>query len=119
MKPRCAPSILIVFALSLIPAMGGELRFNRDIRPILSENCFYCHGQDANHRKAGLRLDIREEALKTLESGFAPIVPGKPGESELLRRINSSDEDEQMPPPKAHRNLTPQQKESFKRWIAD
>jgi hypothetical protein len=111
---RCTPLPLIALWLSLATAIAsGDVRFNRDIRPILSENCFYCHGQDTNHRKAELRLDIREEALKKLESGFAPIVPGKPEESELIKRINSTDQDEQMPPPKAHRNLSPQQKEIF------
>src|SRR5678810_780797 len=82
--PFVSSILLLLMALPTALA-GGELRYNRNIRPILSENCFYCHGQDANHRKAELRLDLREEAVKTLDSGFAPIVSGKPEESELIR----------------------------------
>src|SRR5262250_993505 len=72
--------------------------FNRDIRPIFSDTCFRCHGPDKNARKAELRLDIREEATKKTKSGVVPIVPGKPEESEIIRRIFSNDENERMPP---------------------
>src|SRR5512144_967871 len=112
MKPRCAPSILIVFALSLIPAMGGELRFNRDIRPILAENCFYCHGQDANKRQAELRLDIRQVAIDA-----GAITPSDPKKSGLIERIHSTDAEMQMPPPKSNRRLTDDQKKLLERWI--
>jgi hypothetical protein len=97
----------------------GSIRFNRDIRPILSDNCFYCHGQDANKRKAGLRLDVREAAIQTLESGEKAIVPGKPEASGIITRIFSTAEDEQMPPPKSHRFLTAPQKELLKRWVVE
>ena len=86
------------------------MQFNRDIRPILAENCFYCHGQDPNKRKAGLRLDVRDRATTAVESGEVAIVPGDAGKSELVARIFSDDADEQMPPPKSNRVLTAQQK---------
>jgi hypothetical protein len=95
------------------------LRFNRDIRPILSDNCFSCHGPDAAHRQAGLRLDLRDEAIKPAESGDTAIVPGKPTASMLVMRIESTDAGESMPPPKSHKRLSPAQKERLKRWIAE
>ncbi|MDB6154799.1 MAG: hypothetical protein JWL90_3252 [Chthoniobacteraceae bacterium] len=98
-------------------APGVPLEFNRDIRPILSENCFYCHGQDPKHREAKLRLDLSEEATRDL-GGYSAIVPGKPDASELIARITSEDREEQMPPPKSNRHLTAEQKELLKRWIA-
>jgi hypothetical protein len=93
-----------------------SLDFNRDIRPILSENCFQCHGFDEQAREADLRLDLAESALADRD-GIPPIVPGKPDESEVWRRINSEDEAEMMPPPDSHRVLKPAQKETLKRWI--
>ncbi len=96
-----------------------NLSFNRDIRPIFSDTCFRCHGPDKNARKAGLRLDIREEATKKTKSGVIPIVPGKPEESEIIRRIFSNDEYELMPPKEAHKILTEKQKETIKRWVAE
>ena len=96
----------------------AKIEFNRDIRPILSDACFHCHGPDKNARKADLRLDIREEAVKEAESGEFPIVPGHPEKSALVRRILSDDTEEQMPPPKAHKVLTTTQKETLKKWIA-
>ena len=88
------------------------LDFNRDIRPILSENCFYCHGQDANKRQADLRLDVREIAI---EAGA--IVPKDAAASELIKRINSDDPQELMPPPKSNRRLSAEQKKLLERWI--
>ena len=89
-------SILQVFAFAsaavLHPAVAAEIDFNRDVRPILSDNCFACHGFDASSRKAKLRLDTREGATAEV------IVPGKPDQSELIARIRSSDPDEMMPP---------------------
>ncbi len=87
--------------------------YNRDVRPILSENCFFCHGPDPKKRKAKLRLDIREEALA--RNAF---VPGKPEQSELVRRILTSDTDDLMPPPASHKTLTAAQKQLLRRWIA-
>ena len=97
----------------MVAAETAPLEYNRDIRPILSENCFYCHGPDANKREAKLRLDIRDEALK--QKAF---IPGDAAGSELVKRLFSKDEDEVMPPPEAHRTVTAAQKETLKRWIA-
>jgi hypothetical protein len=106
----------LCFSLSLLAALpggAGELSFNRDIRPILSENCFYCHGQDGNKRKADMRLDVREAALEK-----KAFVPGDAAASELVKRILTSDPDEQMPPPDSHRHLSPAQRRMLQDWIA-
>ncbi len=86
------------------------LRFNRDVRPILSNHCFRCHGRDGNARKGGVQLDVREKALLPAESGAIPIVPGQPAKSELVRRIFSADASEAMPPPSANQPLTEAEK---------
>jgi hypothetical protein len=91
--------------------------FARQIRPILSENCFVCHGPDDGQRKAKLRLDTREGARTELREGGFAIVPGDPKNSVLLKRILSHDPDERMPPPKTNKKLTPQQAELIKQWI--
>ncbi len=123
-----ALSLLSALALALvtcIPArnvtatMQNTVSFNRDIRPILADTCFLCHGPDKNSRKAGLRLDLREEATKKTKSGITPIVPGKPDESEIIRRVFATDKYEVMPPPDVHKDLTPPQKELLKRWVAE
>ena len=87
--------------------------YNRDIRPILTENCFACHGPDKNQRKAKLRLDVRDVALER-----GAIVPGKPAESKLVDHIFSKDADDIMPPPATGKSLNADQKESLKKWIA-
>src|SRR4051794_34434939 len=91
---------------------GKAVEFNRDIRPILSENCYACHGPDKSHRKAELRLDIRESALAK-----EAIVPGRPDESELVVRVLSDDPDEMMPPRQSQKTLTAAQKELLRRWV--
>ena len=93
---------------------GDGVDFNRDIRPILSENCFHCHGQDSNKRKAGLRLDERTAAI---EAGA--IVPKDPAGSELVKRIHSTDPKTLMPPAKSNRRLTAEQKKLLEQWIRD
>ena len=90
------------------------LQFNRDIRPILSENCFACHGHDKNQRKAKLRLDVRDVAIEK-----EAIVPGKPEQSKLVEHIFATDPDEIMPPPKSRKSLTAAQKEVLKQWIKE
>ncbi len=100
-------------------ASAAPLRYNRDIRPILSDNCFHCHGPDANHRKGGLRLDIRDEALKPAKSGKPAIVPGDSTASELVARLSHADPDELMPPPDSHKTLSPAQKSILTQWIAE
>ncbi|MBM3832455.1 MAG: DUF1553 domain-containing protein [Verrucomicrobia bacterium] len=92
--------------------------FNRQIRPILSDNCFACHGPDDGARKAKLRLDIKDAAFKGGKSGEPAIVPGKVDESELLKRIISTNEDEVMPPPKSKKKLTWEQIDLLKRWVS-
>jgi hypothetical protein len=92
----------------------GTLEYNRDVRPILAENCFACHGPDSAARKAGLRIDRREDALE-----MKAIVPGKPTESALIARIFSPNAEEQMPPARSHKILTTVQKEVLRKWIAE
>jgi hypothetical protein len=99
-------------------ALAEEVSFNRDVRPILSENCFHCHGQDAHHREAKLRLDEREDATRDRD-GFFIIAPGKPEESELIARLLSKDPDEQMPPPTSNKHVTPEQTALLRRWVAE
>jgi hypothetical protein len=91
--------------------------FNRQIRPILSENCFRCHGPDEKERKAKLRLDTRAGALKELRSGGHAIIPGHANKSALVERILAADPGERMPPPKSNKKLTAEQIDLLKRWI--
>jgi len=117
-----AASIALVLApvVFLHAASAPEpLRYNHDIRPILSDNCFACHGPDKANQKAGLRLDVREVAVAPVKSGDTAIVPGKVSESTLVARILTDDADEIMPPPKSHKKLTAAQKETLKRWVAE
>ncbi len=117
-------ALILSLTITVLEAQADEssraakIEFNRDIRPVLSDACFHCHGPDKNERKAGLRLDLREEALKAAKSGKFPIVPRQPQKSELIRRILTDDKDDQMPPLKAHKTLTAAQKELLKKWIA-
>jgi hypothetical protein len=104
-------SVLLGRAAAAEPA---PLDFNRDVRPILSENCFYCHGQDPAKREADLRLDDREAAIAA-----GAIVPGEPGASGILERIHSTDPDVQMPPPDSNRRLSADQKQVLERWIKE
>ena len=96
----------------------GGIDFARDIRPLLSDNCFACHGPDAKHRKADLRLDTREGALADL-GDYSAVVPGKPSESEFVARILTEDEDELMPPPDSGKKLDDRQKALLQQWIAE
>ncbi len=95
----------------------ADVEYNRDVRPILTENCFKCHGPAA--KKGGFRLDVREDAIKPAKSGAKPIVEGKPLESGIIKRIFSKDADEVMPPPSAHKALKPAEKETLKQWITE
>jgi len=110
-----AASILFLLAASSAFA-ADKLSFNRDIRPILSENCFACHGFDSKKREAELRLDTPEGAY-TAKDGAFPIKPGDLAKSEVWQRIITTDEDDLMPPPKSHKKLTPKQKDTLKLWI--
>src|SRR5215813_4380826 len=88
-----------------------------DVRPILADNCFRCHGADEQSRESGLRLDLRDSAVRGGESGKPAIVPGKPDASELIRRLAASDDSERMPPPEAKSRLTVAQVETLRNWI--
>jgi hypothetical protein len=96
----------------------AEVDFNRDVRPILAQHCFKCHGMDEHGRKGGLRLDVRENALGKGKSGNVAIVAGDAARSELVKRIDSSDEDEVMPPPHTKSVLPDSAKAVLKAWIA-
>ncbi len=112
---------MLGWAASALPMSAAtpaaRVSFNRDIRPIMSDTCFHCHGFDSKTREAGLRLDLRAEALKPTKTDALPIVPGKPSESEIILRI--MDSSDPMPPVDAHKDLTAAQKELFRRWVAE
>ena len=97
-----------------VPALAAELSYNGDIRPILVEHCFSCHGADSASRKADLRLDRRDDAI-----GHGAIVPGDPDSTAILDRIWSDDPEVVMPPPAVKKPLTSEQKELLKRWVAE
>src|SRR5688500_8130831 len=114
----CACAVMIGFA----PPNRGEpsdVDFQRQIRPILSQNCFLCHGPDEAERKGGLRLDIREDTVKPAKSGARAIVPKQPDESELLKRIAHADPDELMPPAKSGKKLSAEEISLLKRWVSE
>ena len=96
-----------------------KIDFNRDIRPVFSEHCYACHGPDEHKRKAGLRLDRQQEALKPLKSGERAIVPGDLVKSALVQRVNSHDPEEVMPPPKEGKPLSADQIELLTRWVKE
>ncbi|HEV3300188.1 MAG TPA: PSD1 and planctomycete cytochrome C domain-containing protein [Planctomycetaceae bacterium] len=100
------------------PASARSVDFNRDVRPILAKNCFACHGADEKHREGGLRLDVRENAVKPLADGKTAIVPGHADRSELVRRISAKEADERMPPADANSALTSEQAHILSQWIA-
>lgn len=94
------------------------ISFNNDIRPILSENCFQCHGPDEDEREAGLRLD-REDGSRADLGGYAAVVPGKPGASEIISRITTENRDDLMPPPKSKKKLSAAEKALIRRWVEE
>ncbi len=94
--------IAVIFSCRVATAADGEkVDFLRDVRPILANHCFKCHGPDEEARKAKLRLDVRENALNAAKSGEIPIIPKQPDKSELVRRVFTDNEDDLMPPPAA------------------
>ncbi len=108
--------LCVALSISSTITAAEPLSFNRDIRPILSDNCFACHGFDPKHREGGLRLDTFEGATADRD-GARGIVPGKPAQSDIWERITSHDPDVMMPPPKANKHLTDAQRDLIKRWI--
>lgn len=117
--PTAICVVVVVMILSSIQASGEEpIRFNRDIRPILSDNCFYCHGPDRNKRQADLRLDT-EAGLHGSDGNAGAIVPGNADASEMVQRILSADPDERMPPPESGKSLSQTQIQLLRRWIQE
>jgi hypothetical protein len=112
------PALTVASIPEIDSASDRKLKFNRDIRPILSETCFHCHGPDEHGRRADLRLDTLEGATTDL-GGYQPIVPGNVEDSEAWQRIISDDPDMLMPPPESHLALTQEQKTLLKRWIEE
>ena len=104
--------LLLLFLIFPLVLSSKEVEFNRDIRPILSDKCFTCHGPDEKARKGKLRLDIRKDALKA-------IVPGKPEESDLYLRVIHKDPEERMPPKESHKKVTKKEVAILKKWIAE
>jgi len=118
---RCL-SIAFITLLLTVPALAvdaGSIDFNRDIRPILSDNCFACHGPDKAHRKADLRLDTKEGALAAITDGVWAVKPGDLDKSEVYKRIITTEADDLMPPRKSGKTLTAAQKDLIKRWIEE
>ena len=116
---RTALPLLLTASFAGLGAAEGRLEFNRDVRPILSDACFACHGPDTNKIKGGLRLDSKEAALKGGKSEEPAIVPGQPDKSAIIARITSKDPDEVMPPPESHKTLNAAQVEVLRRWVAE
>lgn len=125
MKINPSPALALLSLLNLLISAEATsafaespIEFNRDVLPVLSERCFACHGFDAKARQSGLRLDTFDGATSQADSGMAAIVPGKPEESELVKRINSHQEGFQMPPSHSGKPLSTEHVELIRRWIA-
>jgi hypothetical protein len=116
--PTATVFATLLGALSLSAAPVPAPDFQREVRPILSRQCFACHGPDDTSRKGNLRLDVRESALAPAKSGKRAIVPGKPDASELVRRITSTDHNKVMPPHETKKQLTPAEVDTLRRWVA-
>jgi hypothetical protein len=110
------PAALLSLAVS---AAAAPLAYNKDIRPILFDNCFNCHGPDSAARKAELRLDNFADATRPNSDGVAAIIPGDPAKSPFMERILTKDEDDIMPPPETHKTLKPEQIATLQQWIAE
>ncbi len=121
-RPRASRPFPLLAALiisALTASAANPVDFNREVQPILSDNCYHCHGPDSSSRKAGLRLDLNEAAFAGGKSGLASIISGKPDESELIARIFSHDEEEIMPSPDSNKTLSAAQKDILRRWITE
>ncbi|MFM7099905.1 MAG: DUF1549 domain-containing protein, partial [Verrucomicrobiota bacterium] len=111
---------MLMLGPTVFPAAAAgpeEIRFSRDVLPLLSDHCFSCHGPDEKGRQGGLRLDTLEGARGAGKSGQVAVVPGRPAESELLRRVLNTDPDDRMPPPRANKPLSAAQVDLLRRWI--
>ena len=108
---------MLGFVSSATSVLGQAVDFESQIKPLLSDRCFACHGPDENARKADLQLHTREGAFARLEDGLVVITPGKPHASELYRRITATDSDDLMPPPDSKRMLSTGERELIRQWI--
>src|SRR5436190_24002908 len=109
-------SPMLACLLAAPPDTARKIEFNRDIRPILSDNCYTCHGPAKSTRKADLRFDS-EESAKEDRGGYRAVAPGKPEESHLLQRLTASDKTKVMPPPSTNKRPSPRQIELLRQWI--
>lgn len=114
---KLLPLLALLLVTHIAHAADPPISFNRDIRPILSEHCYRCHGPDAGARKAGLRMDRRDDAIARLKSGATAVVPGKPDESEFIARITSDDPNSRMPPEGQGKALSQAQVDTLRRWV--
>ncbi len=114
-----AAGLLISWLTQPVSASQRRLDFNRDIRPILSNSCFACHGPDEDQLQGGLRLDRRSSAIAEADSGGVPIVPGHPEQSELVARIESEDESTVMPPIDSGKSLTAADRQLLRQWVQE
>ena len=114
-------TVAVCLALSIqsapVDTPVAQIDFNRQIRPLLSDSCFSCHGPDEKERKAGLRLDTREGLFGALKDGSHAVITGNPDDSELIARIESDDANSVMPPPTSGKHLTPDQAKLFRAWV--
>ncbi len=117
-RPKTILLLLAGASLTVFPSQAGTPSFSQDIRPLLSDRCFKCHGPDEKSRKGGLRLDLPESAHQGEKSGEPAIVPGNITASEILKRMHSTDPDEVMPPPAMKKALTPDEIKLFEAWVA-
>jgi hypothetical protein len=119
---RFGTPVLVAWAASFAAFVNstafaeGRIDFARDVRPILSRNCVFCHGPDEEHRQGELRMDD-EESAKLDRGGYQAILPGSVDESEAIRRILSDDDSEKMPPPDSHKKLTAKEIETLTKWV--
>src|SRR5690348_4069981 len=116
MRPIWVLCVILLAGVSLVQGVPGAVDFQREVRPILSENCFQCHGPDKNTRMAGLRLDTRDGAFAARPDGTV-IAPGNPQSSLLYQRISHEKESMRMPPVSTKRTLTDRQKDVLRSWI--
>ena len=117
----CVRRWMFFWAVGMALPVGAaeDVRFSRDVQPILADHCYPCHGPDAGHRKAKLRLDVAEGATAINKEGRAALKPNDLAGSELWRRIQSTDPEQVMPPPETGHTVTPEQRNRLRRWTDD
>ena len=111
--------IIALIGFGVPAGLSADVDYNRDVRPVLADNCYRCHGPDAAERKAGVQLDIQEAAFAPVKRGGRALVPGDIENSLLVHRITASDPGDLMPPPESGKSLTAEQIDILRRWIAE